>query len=103
VLVLYGTLGLAECSILLAHEVASVSDVLGAGFRTYGSHGLPVRDIELKDHPETQDLCELVLWSAAYIGCARWPTQRKPVAIYQVNGGVQSFNTFRKSFRLVAR
>jgi arsenical resistance protein ArsH len=127
VLVLYGTLRPAGLSKLLAYEVARVAEALGADVRTYDPHGLPVRDPELEGHHKVQELRQLVGWSEAHVwvgaelhgnlcsvlknqidwipvgsGPGLWPTEGKTVAVYQVNGGAQSFNTVN-TLRLIAR
>lgn len=126
VLVLYGTLRPAGFSKLLAAEAARLAEGLGCDVRTFDPHGLPVRDPALADHPKVTELRALVHWSEAHVwvgaelhgalcsvlknqidtiplntGSVR-PTQGKAVAVLQVCGGSQSFNTVN-ALRLLAR
>jgi len=127
ILVLYGSLRTPKSfSRLLALECARLLELLGAEVRVYDPHLLPVRDPAIEDHVKVQELRELVLWSEGHIWCAPelhgglcgtfknqidWipldtgsvrPTQGKSVAVLQVNGGSQSFNTVN-ALRLLAR
>lgn len=126
VLVLYGTLRPAGFSKLLAFECARLVEGLGADVRAYDPAGLPVRDPELSEGDKVRELRALVQWSEAHIWVGAelhgnlcsvlknqvdWiplntasvrPTQGKSVALFQVNGGSQSFNAVN-TLRLLAR
>jgi arsenical resistance protein ArsH len=126
VLVLYGTLRPAGFSKLLAYEVARLLEGMGADVRVYDPRGLPVRDPELSGDEKVCELRSLVEWSEAHAWVASelhgnlcsvlknqvdWiplntasirPTQGKAVAVFQVNGGSQSFNAVN-TLRLLAR
>ncbi|OSX79054.1 hypothetical protein BU14_0087s0004 [Porphyra umbilicalis] len=99
---------------------------MGCDVRTFDPAGLPVRDPALAEHPKVLELRALVHWSEAHVwvgaelhgalcsvlknqidtiplntGSVR-PTQGKAVAVMQVCGGSQSFNTVN-ALRLLAR
>jgi arsenic resistance protein ArsH len=117
VLMLYGSLRERSYSRLLAEEAARVLEGLGCEVRWFHPHGLPIKAPGLEDHPEVTRLRELSLWSEAQvwscpemhgtitgvfknqidwvplsIGAVR-PTQGRALAVMQVCGGSQSFNT----------
>lgn len=117
VLVLYGSLRERSFSRLLAEEAARVLTHFGSEVRFFDPHGLPVFDRQSGDHPKVQELRELSLWSEAQVwscpeqhgsmtaafknqidwlplkfGAVR-PTQGRTLALMQVCGGSQSFNT----------
>jgi arsenic resistance protein ArsH len=117
VLVLYGSLRERSFSRLLAEEAGRVLEHFGAEVRFFDPHGLPVFDRQSDDHPEVQELRELSIWSEAHVwvspeqhgamtacfknqidwlplktGAVR-PTQGRTLAVLQVCGGSQSFNT----------
>ncbi|MCB9797125.1 MAG: arsenical resistance protein ArsH [Alphaproteobacteria bacterium] len=125
-LMLYGSLRERSYSRLLAEEAARVLEGLGSEVRFYDPRGLPPRDPELEDHPKVQELRELSLWSEGQvwsspelhgnvsglfknqidwiplsIGAVR-PTQGRTLAVMQVCGGSQSFNTVN-SLRVLGR
>lgn len=117
VLLLYGSLRSRSFSRLMTEEAARVSKRLGAETRSFNSSGLPLPDDAETDHPKVQELRELVMWSEAMVWCSPerhgamtgimkaqidWiplsigavrPTQGKSLAVMQVCGGSQSFNT----------
>jgi len=127
VLILYGSLRMpSSFSRFLALECARLLELMGADVRVFDPHELPVRDPALENHLKVLELRELVDWSEGHIWCSPelhggmcgtfknqidWiplntgsvrPTQGKSVAVMQVNGGSQSFNTVN-ALRLLAR
>lgn len=117
ILLLYGSLRERSYSRLLAEEAGRVLEGLGCEVRFFDPKDLPVKAPGLDDHPEVQRLRELSLWSEGQvwscpemhgtitgvfknqidwiplsIGSVR-PTQGRTLAVMQVNGGSQSFNT----------
>lgn len=126
VLVLYGSLRERSFSRLLAFEFARILDHLGADVRVFDPTGLPVKDGVSENHPKVQELRELSNWSHAHVwvspeqhgnitaafknqidwiplalGSVR-PTQGRTLAIAQVSGGSQSFNTVN-TLRMLGR
>ena len=90
---------------------------MGAETRVFDPHGLPMPDGATVDHPKVQELRELTLWSEGQVwtsperhgamsavmkaqidwiplalGALR-PTQGRTLAVMQVCGGSQSFNS----------
>ncbi len=117
VLVLYGSLRSTSYSRLLALEVERVLTAFGCEVKVFDPHGLPVFDRTSNDHPEVQRLRAASVWSEAHVwvspeqhgsmtaafknqidwlplsdGAVR-PTQGRCLAVMQVCGGSQSFNT----------
>lgn len=117
ILVLYGSLRERSYSRLLAEEAGRILEGLGCDVRFYNPEGLPVKAPGLEDHPKVQELRELSMWSEGQvwsspemhgnvtgvfknqidwiplsIGAVR-PTQGRTLAVMQVCGGSQSFNT----------
>ncbi|CAL8465693.1 g5229 [Coccomyxa elongata] len=116
-LILYGSLRNRSYSRLLAYEFARILDLLGAEVRVFDPSGLPIKDDASEAHPKVVELRELSMWSEAHVWCCPeqhgtitavfknqidWiplslgsvrPTQGRTLAIAQVNGGSQSFNT----------
>jgi len=117
ILVLYGSLRSRSFSRLLAYEFARVLWRLGCDVRVYDPAGLPQKDDVQHDHVKVQELRELSKWSDGHVwvspeqhgqlssifkqqidwiplstGSVR-PTQGRTLAIAQVSGGSQSFNT----------
>ena len=116
--VLTGSLRPVSYSRLTAEEGARVLRKLGCEVRFFDATGLPLPDEDSADHPKVRELCDLALWSEgmvwssperhgamtavmkaqidwiplAPIGGIR-PTQGKTLALMQVCGGSQSFNT----------
>ncbi|TKA29809.1 hypothetical protein B0A50_03173 [Salinomyces thailandicus] len=101
-------------------------DIESCDVRVYDPRGLPVKDDTQHDHPKVQELRELSKWSDGHVwicpeqhgtitavfknqidwiplstGSVR-PTQGRTLAIAQVNGGSQSFNTVN-SLRILGR
>ncbi|KAI5272033.1 arsenate resistance ArsH [Aureobasidium subglaciale] len=128
ILVLYGSLR-ERCrsySRLLAFECSRILFRLGADVRVYNPSDLPVKDDVQHQHPKVQELRELSKWSDGHVwvspeqhgnltavfknqidwiplstGSVR-PTQGRTLAIAQVSGGSQSFNTVN-SLRILGR
>lgn len=118
ILVLYGSLRAVSYARQCAEEGARVLCALGCEVRFFDPTGLPLPDDVNADHPKVRALRELALWSEgmvwssperhgamtavmkaqidwiplAPIGGVR-PTQGKTLALMQVCGGSQSFNT----------
>ena len=126
ILLLYGSLRKTSYSRLVAEEAARILERLGAEVRFYNPTGLPLVDEENTDHPKVKELhdvvkwCEGMVWSSperhgAMTGVMKtqvdWiplsdgavrPTQGKTLAVMQVNGGSQSFNTVNQ-LRILGR
>lgn len=117
ILLLYGSLREISFSRLLTLEAERILQALGADTRVYHANGLPLPDDADGDHPKVQELRELMLWSEGQVwtsperhgamtgvmksqidwiplalGAIR-PTQGRTLAVMQVSGGSQSFNT----------
>ncbi|MEO1324807.1 MAG: arsenical resistance protein ArsH [Pseudomonadota bacterium] len=118
ILLLYGSLRETSYSRLAAEEGARVLRALGCEVKFFNPAGLPLVDDAPVEHPKVQELRDLVMWSEgmvwssperhgamtgimktqidwiplAPIGGIR-PTQGKTLAVMQVSGGSQSFNT----------
>ncbi|KXL44488.1 hypothetical protein M433DRAFT_109095 [Acidomyces richmondensis BFW] len=126
ILVLYGSLRSRSYSRLLAFECARILFRLGCDVRIYDPQGLPVKDDVQHGHPKVQELRELSKWSDGHVwvspeqhgnltavfknqidwvplstGSVR-PTQGRTLAIAQVSGGSQSFNSVN-SLRILGR
>jgi len=118
ILMLYGSLRERSYSRLLTEEAARVLRRFGAEVRIYNPAGLPLVDDADESHPKVQELRKLSLWSEAHVWCSPerhgamtgvmktqvdWlplapiggirPTQGRTLALMQVSGGSQSFNT----------
>lgn len=117
ILMLYGSLRERSYSRLLTEEAARILEGIGCDVRIYNPEGLPVKAPGLEDHPKVQELRELSMWSEGHVwsspemhgnvtgvfknqidwiplsvGAVR-PTQGRTLAVMQVCGGSQSFNT----------
>lgn len=117
ILLLYGSLRPQSFSRKLALEAERLLRHLGCETRVFDPHGLPMLDSVDKSHPEVQRLREWSQWSEGQVwvsperhgtvtgvfknqidwlpledGSVR-PTQGRPLAVMQVCGGSQSFNT----------
>lgn len=126
VLVLYGSLREKSYSRLLAEEAVRVLEAFGAEVQLFRPHGLPVFDRTSNDHPEVQRLRQASIWSEAHVwvspeqhgsmtaafknqidwlplsdGAVR-PTQGRTLAVMQVCGGSQSYNTVNQ-LRILGR
>ncbi|MCF4098427.1 arsenical resistance protein ArsH [Maritalea mediterranea] len=118
VLMLYGSLRQRSFSRLLTEEAARILEALGAEVKLFNPKGLPLVDEDNVEHEQVQELRELSLWSEAQVWCSPerhgnmtglmktqidWlplapiggvrPTQGRTLALMQVCGGSQSFNT----------
>ncbi|CRM49621.1 arsenical resistance protein ArsH [Pseudomonas sp. 25 R 14] len=117
ILLLYGSNRTRSFSRLLVEEAARVLQHLGADTRIFNPSGLPMPDDAPDDHPKVQELLALMQWSEGQVWCSPerhgsmsavfkaqidWvplalgairPTQGKTLAVMQVCGGSQSFNT----------
>ena len=127
ILMLYGSLRERSYSRLAAEEGARVLERLGAEVRFFTPSGLPLVDDGVEaSHPKVAELRELVTWSegmvwssperhGAMTGLMKtqidWiplslggvrPTQGKTLAVMQVSGGSQSFNTVNQ-LRILGR
>ncbi len=121
VLMLYGSLRQRSFSRLLTEEAARILTALGAEVKLFDPKGLPLVDDDNVDHEKVQELRELSLWSEAQVWCSPerhgnmtglmktqidWlplapiggvrPTQGRTLALMQVCGGSQSFNTLNQ-------
>ena len=127
ILLLYGSLREVSYSRLCAEEGARVLRALGCETRFFDPSGLPLPDDADATHPKVAELRELALWSegmvwssperhGAMTGIMKtqidWlplspiggirPTQGKTLALLQVSGGSQSFNTVNQ-MRILGR
>lgn len=117
ILLLYGSNRARSFSRLLVEEAARVLEHLGAETRIFNPAGLPMPDDAPADHPKVEELLALMQWSEGQVWCSPerhgsmsavfkaqidWvplalgavrPTQGKTLAVMQVCGGSQSFNT----------
>ncbi len=126
ILLLYGSLRDRSFSRLMTEEAARILTGFGAETRTFSPAGLPLPDDAGPDHPQVQALRDLVTWSEGMVWCSPerhgamtgiiktqidWiplslggvrPTQGKTLAVMQVSGGSQSFNTVNQ-LRILGR
>lgn len=126
ILMLYGSLRARSFSRFATEEAARVLQHLGAEVRIFDPRGLPLPDSCEADHPKVVELrdlvnwCEGMVWSSperhgAMTGIMKaqidWiplslggvrPTQGKTLAVMQVCGGSQSFNTVNQ-LRILGR
>lgn len=117
ILLLYGSNRPRSFSRLLVKECARLLEHFGAQTRIYDPAGLPLPDDAPVEHPKVQELRDLMTWSEGQVWCSPerhgamtavfkaqidWvplamgavrPTQGKTLAVLQVSGGSQSFNT----------
>ena len=117
ILLLYGSTRPRSFSRLLVEEAARLLRHFGADTRIFNPSGLPLPDDAPIDHPKVQELLDLMQWSEGQVWCSPerhgsmsavlkaqfdWvplalgavrPTQGKTLAVMQVSGGSQSFNT----------
>lgn len=121
VLMLYGSLRERSYSRFLTEEAARVLTMLGAEVKIYNPADLPLVSDEQQNNPKVLELRELSLWSEAQVWCSPerhgsmtgvmktqidWlplapiggirPTQGRTLAVMQVCGGSQSFNTINQ-------
>ena len=126
ILLLYGSLRDTSYSRLMSEEAARVLTKLGVEARIFDPSGLPLPDSATIEHPKVAELRDLVTWSEGMVWCSPerhgamtgimkaqidWiplsmggvrPTQGKTLAVMQVNGGSQSFNTVNQ-LRILGR
>ncbi|WP_424933807.1 arsenical resistance protein ArsH [Amaricoccus macauensis] len=120
ILLLYGSLRERSFSRFLAEEAGRLLEWYGAETRFFDPRGLPLPDAETADHPKVAELRDLAMWAegmvwvsperhGAMTGILKaqidWlplslggvrPTQGKTLALAQVSGGSQSFNTLNQ-------
>ena len=126
ILVLYGSLRQRSFSKLASEEASRLLRWYGCEVRTFDPAGLPLPDAADADHPKVQELRELAQWSEGMLWVSPerhgsmtsimkaqidWiplslggvrPTQGKTLAVMQVSGGSQSFNTVNQ-LRILGR
>lgn len=131
-LILYGSLRDVSYSRYLAEEAARILIALGAEVKVFDPRGLPMPQEGFKiggeadAHPKIKQLIELALWADGHVwasperhgamtavlktqidhiplamGSVR-PTQGRTLALLQVSGGSQSFNTLN-NMRVLGR
>lgn len=117
ILMLYGSLRERSYSRLVTEEAARILRWFGCDVRIFDPAGLPLPDSEETTHPKVAELRELAEWSEGMVWCSPerhgsmtgimktqidWiplslgavrPTQGKTLAVMQVSGGSQSFNS----------
>ena len=118
ILMLYGSLRERSYSRLVVEEAARILKYLGAEVRIFDPKDLPLPDqVEGDDHPAVKELRDLSIWSEGQVWCSPErhgnitgimkaqidhlpltmggvrPTQGRTLAVMQVSGGSQSFNT----------
>ena len=126
ILILYGSLRERSYSRLLAEEAGRLLRWYGCDVRIFDPHDLPLPDGATPDHPKVSELRDLAYWSEGMVwvsperhgamtgimkaqidwiplsvGAVR-PTQGKTLAVMQVCGGSQSFNTVNQ-LRILGR
>lgn len=127
ILILYGSLRERSFSRLAAEEAARILIYLGAEIRIFDPRDLPMPDqADGSEHPAVKELLEHAMWSEGMvwscperhgtitsimkaqidhiplsIGSIR-PSQGRTLAVMQVSGGSQSFNTVN-TLRLLGR
>ena len=126
ILLLHGSLRERSYSRLANEEAARILEALGCETKVFDPHGLPQVDTVEADHPKVKELRDLVIWSEGMVWCSPerhgsmtsimksqidWiplalggvrPTQGKTLAVMQVSGGSQSFNTVNQ-LRILGR
>lgn len=117
ILMLYGSVRERSYSRLATEEAGRLLTAMGADVRIFNPSGLPLPDDAPESHPKVMELRELVRWSEGMVWCSPerhgamtgimkaqidWiplsegavrPSQGKTLAVVQVCGGSQSFNT----------
>lgn len=117
ILLLYGSIRERSYSRFLTEEAARLLRHFGAETRIFDPRGLPQPDGVATDHPKVEELRQLSTWSEGHVWCSPerhgaisgifksqidWlplseggmrPTQGRVLAVMQVSGGSQSFNT----------
>ena len=127
ILLLYGSLRERSYSRLVVEECARLLTLFGAEARIFDPHDLPLPDqVENDDHPAVRELRDLSIWSEGQVWCSPErhgqisgimksqidhlplsiggirPTQGRTLAVMQVSGGSQSFNSVN-SLRMLGR
>lgn len=126
ILLLYGSLRERSYSRLLTLEAERLLQRFGAETRVFDPRDLPVADSVPADHPKVAELRALSLWSEGQVWCSPerhgnmtgvfknqidWlplelrgvrPTQGRVLAVMQVSGGSQSFNSVN-ALRILGR
>ncbi|MEG3081868.1 arsenical resistance protein ArsH [Halomonas sp. 5021] len=126
ILLLYGSLRERSFSRLATEEAARLLNAMGAETRIFDPRELPLPDTEDASHPKVEELRQLAQWSEGMVWCSPerhgamtgimkaqidWiplalggvrPTQGKTLAVMQVCGGSQSFNTVNQ-LRILGR
>lgn len=117
ILMLYGSVRERSYSRLATEEAGRLLTAMGADVRIFNPSGLQLPDDAPESHPKVMELRELVRWSEGMVWCSPerhgamtgimkaqidWiplsegavrPSQGKTLAVMQVCGGSQSFNT----------
>ena len=126
ILLLYGSLRKRSFSRLATEEAARLLKYFGAEVKIFNPKELPQPDTVEETHEKVQELRQLVTWCEGMVWCSPerhgsmtsimksqidWiplsigsvrPTQGKTLAVMQVNGGSQSFNTVNQ-LRILGR
>ncbi|UWQ95683.1 arsenical resistance protein ArsH [Rhodobacteraceae bacterium M385] len=126
ILILYGSLRQVSYSRSLAEECARLLTRFGAEVRLFDPTGLPQPDAEPASHPKVAELRDAAEWCDGFVWVSPerhgamtgimksqidWiplslggvrPTQGKTLAVLQVSGGSQSFNTVNQ-LRILGR
>ena len=126
ILLLYGSNRERSFSRLAVQEAGRILEYLGAEVRIFHPKGLPLPEDVASTHPKVQELHELLAWSEGMVWCSPerhgsmssifkaqidWiplaagairATQGKTLAVMQVCGGSQSFNTVNQ-LRILGR
>jgi arsenic resistance protein ArsH len=127
ILLLYGSLRERSFSRFAVEEAARLLRLFGAETRIFDPSTLPLPDqVKNDDHPAIHELRELSMWSEGQVWCSperhgqitgimkaqidhlplemagRRPTQGRTLAVMQVSGGSQSFNSVN-TLRLLGR
>ncbi len=126
ILLLYGSLRERAFSRLTIEEAERILKDMGAETRVFNPEGLPLVSDADKNHPKVKELHDLVKWSEGQVWCSPerhgamtgvmktqidWiplsdgavrPTQGKTLAVMQIEGGSQSFNTVNQ-LRILGR
>lgn len=127
ILLLYGSLRERSFSRFAVEEAARLLRLFGAETRIFDPSTLPLPDqMKSDDHPAVHELRELSMWSEGQVWCSperhgqitgimkaqidhlplemagRRPTQGRTLAVMQVSGGSQSFNSVN-TLRLLGR
>jgi arsenical resistance protein ArsH len=126
ILLLYGSLRERSYSRFLTLEAERLLKHFGAETRVFDPRDLPVADSVPADHPKVAELRALSLWSEGQVWCSPerhgtitgvfknqidWlplelrgvrPTQGRVLAVMQVSGGSQSFNSVN-TLRILGR